>query len=125
MRVASYRDLEVWRFAIELVRDIYRLTASYPQSELYGLIGQSRRAGVSIAANISEGHARESTKEFLHFISISLGSVAELETLLLVAQQLDYADTADVDLLLAQTDRIGKMLRGLQKSLRAKLTRPN
>jgi four helix bundle protein len=123
MKIESYRDLKVWQLSICMIGDIYRLTAALPPSELYGLMSQSRRAAVSVAANISEGHARQSTKEFLYFLSISLGSLAELETLLIVSQPLAYYQPAQLEPLLSQTGEIGKMLRGLQKSLRAKLDR--
>ncbi len=123
MQIESYRDLKVWQLSIRMIGDVYALTATLPPSELYGLTSQSRRAAVSVAANISEGHARALTKEFMHFLSISLGSLAELETLLLVSQHLAYYQAAQLAPLLAQTDEIGRMLRGLQKSLRAKVQR--
>jgi len=78
--VRSFRDLDVWRLGLELVEVIYRCTATFPKSETFGLAAQMRRAAVSIPSNIAEGQARKSTKEFLQFISIALGSLAELDT---------------------------------------------
>jgi four helix bundle protein len=123
VKLASYRDLKVWQLSVDLVTRIYRFTKGYPQSERFGLISQTERAAVSIPANIAEGHARDSTKEFLHHISFAFGSLAELETLLYVAKQLSYLDSKSLDELLVTCDQIGKMLRGLQKSLKSKLRR--
>ena len=83
-----------------------------------------RRAVVSVPANIAEGHARDSTKEFLHHISIALGSLAELETMLTLAENLGYCEAAEIVELLQHTDEEGKMLRGLQKTLKQKLPNP-
>ena len=77
MMINSYRELKVWQLGMQLVKDIYLLTRQFPNQELYGLTSQVRRASVSIPANIAEGHARESTKEFLRYISIAQGSLAE------------------------------------------------
>jgi four helix bundle protein len=121
MSVRSYRDLEVWRLGIELVEEIYSLTRGLPKSELYGLTSQLQRAAVSVPSNVAEGQQRESTKEFLHHISYSLGSVAELNTLLTICERLRYADPKLVSIITAKTESIGKMLRALQRSLRAKL----
>ncbi len=79
-----------------------------------------RRAAVSIPANIAEGHARDSTKEFLHHISIALGSLAEIETLLVLAESLGYGDSTTILALQKNTNEEGKMLRGLQKTLKSR-----
>ena len=121
MSVKSYRDLTVWRQGIELVDQIYRLTRTFPKSELYGMTSQMQRAAVSVPSNIAEGHQRDSTKEFLHHIAISLGSLAELDTLVQVSEQLGYLNRADKNALVQRIDALGKMLRGLQKSLKAKV----
>ena len=86
----SYRDLEVWKLSIELVKAIYQITAQFPASEKFGLIQQIRRAAVSIPSNIAEGQFRNSTKEFKQFLAIALGSAAELETQLIIAKEIDY-----------------------------------
>ncbi|WP_219336177.1 four helix bundle protein [Chroococcidiopsis thermalis] len=83
-----------------------------------------QRAVVSVTSNIAEGAARDSTKEFLHFLSITLGSLAELETQLILAQRLSYVSEQDLQILLSRTSEIGRMVRGLQKSLKAKLYPP-
>jgi four helix bundle protein len=88
----SYQDLQVWRVGMDMVEEIYRLTQSFPKKEVYALSSQMQRAAVSIPANIAEGHARDSTKEFLHYISIALGSLAELETHLILAGRLSYLE---------------------------------
>jgi four helix bundle protein len=86
--VTSFRDLEVWRLGLDLVETIYRCSSEFPKSETYGLAAQMRSAAVSIPSNIAEGQARASSKEFLHFLSIALGSLAELETQLELTSRL-------------------------------------
>ena len=86
----SYRDLIAWRKAMHFVRDIYDSTRAFPKEELYGLTNQLRRAAVSIPSNIAEGQARYSPKEFCHFLSHARGSLVEIETQILVSQDLGY-----------------------------------
>ena len=90
MEKKSYRDLNVWQKSIDLVPEIYELLKLFPKHETYSLADQIRRAAVSIPANIAEGQARSHRKEFAHFLSISKGSMAELHTLLIVANRLGY-----------------------------------
>ncbi|MBW8883432.1 MAG: four helix bundle protein [Planctomycetia bacterium] len=119
--VRSYRDLVVWQLAMQLVRDIYLATESFSKSEAYGLVSQLRRCAISIPSNIAEGHARESSKEYLHHISIAMGSVAELETQIILARDLNFLEQQTTNKILTATDALGRRLRGLQKSMRAKL----
>jgi four helix bundle protein len=121
--VKSFRDLDVWRLGVELAETVYRVTARFPKAELFGLTSQMRRAAVSIPSNIAEGRARNSTREFLHFLSISRGSLAELETQLELAIRLDYTDS-DLDAALVQSDLFGKKLNRLQGSIRDRLPTP-
>lgn len=121
MGFSSYRDLKVWQLSMDLVEQIYCLTQSFPKHEVYQLSSQMQRAAVSIPSNIAEGHARDSTKEFLRHLSIALGSLAELETQAIIAQRRVYIENEKLLLILNKTDEIGRMLRGLQKSLKAKL----
>jgi len=116
----SYRDLEVWNKAIDLVVECYQITKEFPRSEVYGLTSQLRRAAVSIPANIAEGRERQHTKEFLQHLSIAYGSLAELETHLQIAQRLNYLDIAHVDQVLEKTAEIGRMINGLRRSLQNK-----
>lgn len=88
--VRSFRDLEVWRLGLDLVQSVYKCTATFPKSETFGLAAQMQGAAVSIPSNIAEGQARDSTKEFLRFLSYALGSLAELETQLELAARLEY-----------------------------------
>ena len=115
--IKSYRDLLVWQKSKNAVKEIYLLTATFPKEEMYGLTAQIRRSAVSVPSNIAEGHARKSTKEFSHFISISLGSLAELETQIEIAFDLSFIDAKKFETLMPNLDEIGKMLRGLQNSL--------
>ena len=116
----SYRDLEVWQKGLTLVKDIYKATAGFPSAEKFGLVNQMRRAAVSIPSNIAEGHARSGTGEFKHFISIAMGSVAELETQIFLSSDLGHMKGPKSGNLLNQLDIIGKMLRGLSRSLVAR-----
>ena len=119
MRFASkgYRDLEVWQRSKVLAKQIYQCTACYPKEEKFGMVNQMRRSAVSIPANLAEGHARLSISEYWHFVSIASGSVAELETFILLSADLGYLNASDESDLLDQLDEIGKMLRGLAKYL--------
>lgn len=86
------------------------------------MTSQIRRAVVSIPSNIAEGHGRDSSKEFLHFLSIAVGSLFELETQLLIAQRLGYINKAQLEVVLSKIDEISRMLRGLQKAIKSKLS---
>jgi len=120
--VNNYRDLKVWQMAMKLTEDIYRTTESFPSRETYALANQLQRAAVSIPSNIAEGHARNSTKDYLRFISISQGSLAEAETQLELAHRLGYIPQAELLCLLEQTNEVGRMLHGLRSALAAKLS---
>jgi four helix bundle protein len=123
MAVRGFKELIVWQKSMDLIEDVYRLTQTFPKHETYGLSSQMQRAAVSIAANIAEGNGRDSTKEYIHHLAFSLGSLAEVETHLVVAQRLGYAPPRIIAALEARCDEIGKMLRGLQKALRSKMRR--
>jgi four helix bundle protein len=121
--IASYWDLAFWQRAMELAALVYKLTAGLPREEIYGLRSQLQRAAVSIPSNIAEGHARESTKEYLRYLLVSRGSMAELETQLLLYQKLQHLSQEDVEHALIVSDEIGRMIRGLHKSLTKKLNK--
>ena len=113
----SHRDLKVWQISVGLVETIYRLTGNWPKHELYGLVSQVRRAAVSVPANIAEGAGRRSTGEFIQFVGIARGSLAEIETLLVVAGRLGYLEGPTLELLLSDIAEVGRMLTGLIHSL--------
>jgi four helix bundle protein len=118
MTIKSYKDLKVWQVAIDMVVDIYRLTAKFPRNESFGLVSQIQRATVSIPSNIAEGHARGTSREFHHYLSITLGSTAELETQLIIASKLGYLEQTTANEMLERIDKLGKMIRALQKSVK-------
>ncbi len=117
MKSTSYRDLDVWKKAIYLAKTVYQITENFPQRELYGITNQIRRCTVSIAANIAEGQARNSKKEFKYFLGISLGSLAELETLFTIAKEVSYISDVSFSDLLSSTDEITRMIKGLIKHI--------
>ncbi len=100
----NHKDLDAWKEGMELVVDVYKLTELFPKTEQYGLTSQIQRAAVSIPSNIAEGSGRKSSKENIRFLSFALGSLAELETQLLIALRIEYI--ADVQ---PQLDRIAKV----------------
>jgi four helix bundle protein len=116
----SHKDLDVWKKSVELVTEIYLVTKNFPKEELFGIISQLRRASVSIPANIAEGAGRIHEKEFIHFLSISLGSLAELETLILICANLSYISNDCFIKLDSEITSIRKMLIGLTKSIEKK-----
>ncbi len=88
MKINSYKDLIVWQKAMELVKKIYLLTELFPRNETYGLVSQMQRAAVAIPSNIAEGYLRNHKKEYIQFLSVALGSAAELETQILICKSL-------------------------------------
>jgi four helix bundle protein len=113
-----YKDLIAWRKAMDLVNAIYDATDTFPKRETYSLTDQIRRAAVSVPSNIAEGQAHYSNREFLHFLRHSRGSLAELETQLLVAKQRNYLPEPQAAELLKQADELNRILSGLINSIR-------
>ena len=117
MPIETYRSLTVWQKAVTFTVLVYQLLEKFPRNEQYGLVSQMQRAAVSIPSNIAEGRERQSDRDFSRFIVIALGSLAELETQLLISQRLGYLTESDLQTITPQADEIGKMLRGLHKKL--------
>lgn len=117
-----HHELDAWKTAVELVREVYRVTAEFPAPERFGLTGQMRRAAVSIPSNIAEGAARGTTKEFVRFLSMARGSIAELETQLRIAVQLGFVGAGKAAMLDASIERAFALLSGLLRSLKKGIT---
>jgi four helix bundle protein len=117
MVVQSYRELHVWKAAMDLAEQCYRVTKRFPREELFGMTSQIRRAAASIPANIAEGQGRQHTSEFLHFPSIARGSLKEVETHLMLSQRVELLTADQLTPLLALADRVSQMLTGLRKAL--------
>ena len=117
MQIRSFRDLRVWQAGIELVQTVYEMTSEFPRSEVYGLASQMQRAAVSVPSNIAEGHARESTKEYLQHLSIAQASLAELETQLEIAKLLNYIAEPEATSLLEKIWSLGRQLFALRNAL--------
>jgi len=117
-KIQSFRDLLVWQKGVQLVVHVYQLSMKLPKTETYGLISQMQRSAVSIPANIAEGHARRHTGDFIHHLSIAIGSVAELETHLEIATRLEFLSSAETQKAQSQCSEIARMLFGLIQKLR-------
>ena len=113
--VASFEDLVVWQRAMVLVRNVYAITRSFPTDERFGLTAQLRRSAVSIPSNIAEGHERETTGDYIRFVSIAEGSLAEARTQLRIAADLGYC--SDIGATLDEMFEIKRMLNALRRSL--------
>lgn len=120
MSGGSYQDLEIWQRAMDLGVLVYQISARYPQSEIYGMVAQTRRAAVSVASNISEGWGRNSGKEFIRLLQISHGSLRELETQLLLAVRIGFIEQQAVDPTLEVVTILSKQLQNLVKYLNCK-----
>ena len=114
----SYEDLVVWQKSIALTKDIYTITASFPDTERYGLISQIRRAAVSIPSNIAEGQRRNTKKDFVHFLHIAYGSAAELKTEMIIAHELGYIDSARASRVKESIEEIERMLNTFINTLK-------
>ena len=116
--INSYRDLTVWKRAMDLVQMIYALTKNFPKNEEYRITSQMIRAAISIPANIAEGNARGSRKDYARFVSIARGSVAELSTFLMLAQRVELAPKKELTPAFVASEEVGKMLTALHRSLK-------
>ncbi|MDX2277769.1 MAG: four helix bundle protein [Hyphomonadaceae bacterium] len=119
MAVTNYRQLTVWSKAMDVAQEIYRVGRLMPKQEEYRLTSQLIRAAISIPANIAEGHTRATRKDYAHFISISRGSAAELETLVLLAERSALLPPGETRPLLASIEEIGRMLTALHARLKS------
>lgn len=124
MAVRSYRDLIVWKKGMALAAAVYRLTRTLPKHEEFRISGQMIRAATSVPANIAEGHGRGTRRDYAHFVSIAKGSLAELETFLLLVVELDLAWRVETDPVLAQAEEVGRMLTTLRARLTATTSTP-
>ena len=113
----SYKDLIAWQKGMELVTAIYDATEAFPSNEQFGLVSQLRRAAVSVPSNIAEGKAHYSNRDFVRFLRHARGSLAEIETQVLIAQQRKYLSPAITTKLTQQIDELGRILSGLINSL--------
>jgi len=116
-KIRNFRDLNVWKKGIEIVKDVYKSTNRFPKQEFYGLASQMQRCSVSVPSNIAEGFNRFHNKEYRQFLYIALGSCAELETQIEIAVELEYMDEQKKTFLLEKIDHESRMLRNLVKKL--------
>ncbi len=116
-----HKKLNSWIKSFEFVKEIYLATRQFPSEEKFGITSQIRRASVSVPVNIAEGAARKGPKEFIHFLHISLGSLSELDTLILLSKELDFFNEKECDQLIEKLDVIGKLIYGLIKNLEARV----
>jgi four helix bundle protein len=121
LSATHFRELEVWRLAMDMARATYELTATFPKEERYGLAAQLQRSAVSIPSNIAEGNARQSLRDYARFVAIASGSLAELQTQLQLSAELHLADNAAVAKVLDTSESVGRMLYRLHQALIAKL----
>ena len=122
--IQSYRDLIAWQKGIDFVLMVYKMVETFPKSEMYSLTNQLKRAAYSIPLNIAEGRGRRSTKTFLHFLDISYGSLAEVETGVEIALRLGYLNPSQSKQLNELSSEIGRILNGLIASLEKQLDSP-
>ena len=120
MTIKSFRDLRVGRAAMDVVESVYRFTRGFPRHEAYTLTSQIRRAAISVPSNIAEGHTREHSKEFLHYLSLAQASLAELETQLEITRRLEYITSAELIETSEQLSSVGKQLYALRNALLTK-----
>jgi len=115
----NFRELNVWKEAMEIATNIYKITADFPAEEKFGITNQIRRAAVSIASNIAEGAGRNSDKSFVQFLGIAFGSANELITQLMISNRLGYLDQSNLEQAIGHIDRIQKMNFRLQEKLKS------
>ena len=119
LSIKTHKDLDVWKLAIELARDVYDLTKILPKNEMFDITSQMRRAAVSIASNIAEGAARQTKKEFSQFLHIASGSASEIDTIIEILRVTNLCQPPELNKLQEKNTRISKMLNGLNRKLKS------
>jgi four helix bundle protein len=117
----SHKDLILWQKALDLAVAVHEVSVAFPKSEIFGLVSQIRRAAVSVPSNIAEGSARRTTREFIAFLHIARGSMAEVETQLLLAQRVGYVSNERLTVLQARLDEVGRIMNAVITGLRRRL----
>ena len=117
--VKTHKDLEIWKLGIEMVEYVYKITAAFPREEQFGLISQMRRCSVSIPSNIAEGAARQSIKEYIQFLYVSLGSLSELDTHFEISRRLKFTDTSEF---IEMIEKLRRKLLNFIKHCKGKLS---
>ena len=115
--VESYRDLKLWRRAVEMTLAVYRVTTGFPKEEVFGLTSQVRRASVSVASNIAEGYGRGSKGEYKQFLAMARGSNLEVQTQLFIATELGYGNSGQLKTADGLSTEVSKMLNSLLAKL--------
>jgi len=121
VKILDFRKLEVWQKGIDLSLEIYKITRDFPKEEMYGLSDQLRRAAVSVPSNIAEGNARTSTKDYINFLNISIGSLLEIITQIEISFRLGYIKENDYEKVLSETEEINKMLSTIKRKLKTRM----
>ncbi|WP_456480556.1 four helix bundle protein [Nautilia sp.] len=116
--VTNHMDLKIWKVGIDMVEEIYKITEFFPKTEIFGLSSQIKRAAVSVPSNIAEGASRQTTKEFIQFLYIALGSLSELETQLIIAKKLNFL-TENTEKIFSKIKGLKKMILNMIKSLKS------
>ena len=125
MATEAFRNLEIWQLSISLVKKIYLITRDFPNCEIYTLTSQMRRSAISVPSNIAEGSRRGSPLDFVRFLNIALGSLAELESQVIIARELDYIREDCLNDLTEHIDHISRKISNLSKKLAASRLTPN
>ena len=113
----NFKNLNIWKLALDLANEVYNLTDQFPKNEEFGLKSQLRRCSVSVASNIAEGSSRSSNKDFNRFLEISLGSLYELQTQIIISSSRNYFDLEMLDIIENKITELQKMISGFQKTL--------
>lgn len=121
MGLLHYRELIAWQKSMVLVTRVYALSSEFPGDERFGLTSQIRRAAISVPSNVAEGQGRDSTKEFIHHLSMAYGSLVEVETQILIGLNVGYLSEDAANAFLQESAKTGRIINGLMRSLRRKL----
>jgi len=116
-KIKSFHDLRVWKQSIDLVKLIYEISSNFPNTELYSLTSQMRRSAISVPSNIAEGFKRSHAREFRQFLNITLGSLAELDTQVIIAAELSYMNNAAKEEVREKIDHVSRMTYNLRKNI--------
>ena len=117
----NFKELKIWKMAMSLTKEIYLVTKSFPKEEIYGLTNQIRRSAVSVPSNIAEGCGRNTDKQLAHFLNISMGSLCELETQIIISTELEYLDQERSIEILKNIDEIERMTNGFRSKIETSL----